>query len=66
MRVSAPCAGAPPCTEVTAYAERLDRAGIDVELVVDTMPQGMDMLAWVPRMRAFRQAAVDALGRALA
>jgi len=33
---------------------------------VDGMPHGMDFLAWVPRMKPFRQSAVDALGRAVA
>ena len=53
--------------EDLAYAQRLEEAGVDVELVVvDGMPHGMDFLARVPRMKAFRQGAVDALGRALA
>ena len=43
--------------EDLAYAQRLEEAGVDVELVVvDGMPHGMDFLAWVPRMKAFDNA----------
>jgi acetyl esterase/lipase len=52
--------------EDVAYTDRLEEAGVDVELVVvDGMPHGLDMIGWLPRMKDFRQSAVDALGRAV-
>jgi acetyl esterase/lipase len=49
------------------YARRLGEAGVAVELqTVDGMYHGADMVARsAPTMRAYRQAMVDALGRAI-
>ena len=53
--------------EDLAYADRLEQAGVPVEIVtVPGMPHAADVAQWIPEMKDFRRSMIEAIGRALA